>query len=441
MSPDPPHGSAPVWRNWAGNQTARPGRVVTVATEADVVAAVREATVRGQRLKPVGSGHSFTAIGVADGVQLRLDGLTGVVGFDSAAGTVTVRAGTSLADLNAALHALGYALPNLGDIDRQGVAGALSTGTHGTGARLPGLAAGVTGLRLVTADGQVLDLTTASGKVFEAARIGLGALGVVTQVTLEVVPAFLLHALETPEPLGRVLEDLDVLVRANDHFEFYWFPHTERTLTKRNNRVGPGTARRPVPAWRARLDDDLLSNRLFEVTNRLSAARPDWVPRISSVAARALGTREYVDHSHRVFVSDRAVRFVESEWAFEADAASAVLSELRAWIDSHDARIPFPVEVRFAAADDVWLSTAYGRASCYVAIHQYVGMDHRAYFAAFEAIAMAHGGRPHWGKLHTRGADYLSTAYPRFEDFRRVRDAVDPDRVFANDYLDHVLGP
>lgn len=429
------------WSNWAGTETSRLARVATPRHEGEVVEEIRRAARKALRVKAVGAGHSFTGAAVTDGVQLRLAALTGVTSIDSTRGEATVRAGTPLHVVAEELAAFGYALPNLGDIDRQSLAGATATGTHGTGLRLTGLSAGIRALRIVLPDGTVVDCTPKrEPELFQAARLGLGALGIITEVTVAVVPTFLLHAVERPERLSEVLAHADASAEANDHFEFYWFPHTDRALTKRNNRVPDGTAPRPLRAWRERLDDDLLSNRVFELTNRVATRLPRSTRGINAVAARALSGRQYTDSSHKVFVTAREVRFVESEWAFPRAALPEVLGELRAWIDSHDERISFPVEVRVAAADDVWLSTAYEQESCYVAVHRYHRQQPGAYFDAFEAIAVNHRGRPHWGKLHTRDADYLRSVYPRFEDFVAVRERVDPQRRFANPYLDRVLG-
>ena len=429
------------WTNWAGTETSRLARVATPRSEAEVVDEVSRARANGLRVKAIGAGHSFTGVGVTDGVQLRLGALTGVTSIDSTRGEATVRAGTPLHVLNEELAAFGCALPNLGDIDRQSLAGATATGTHGTGLRLTGLSAGIRALRLVLADGSVVDCSpTREPELFQAARLGLGALGIVTEITLAVVPAFLLHAVERPEPLLDVLEHADVSAEANDHFEFYWFPHTDRTLTKRNNRVPEGTQKRPLPAWREKLDDDLLSNRFFEMTNRVATRLPRSTRGINGIASRVLSERQFTDSSHKVFVTAREVRFMESEWAFPREALRDVLLELRRWVDGHDEQISFPVECRFAAADDVWLSTAHERQSCYIAIHKYHRQAKGAYFDAFEAIATEHGGRPHWGKLHTRDADYLRSVYPRFDDFVAVRDRVDPGRLFGNPYLERALG-
>lgn len=430
------------WSNWAGTESARLARVATPRSEAEVVEEVTRAGARGLRVKAIGAGHSFTGVAVTDGVQLRLGALTGVTSIDATRGEATVRAGTPLHVLNEELAAFGCALPNLGDIDRQSLAGATGTGTHGTGLRLTGLSAGIRALRIVLADGSVRECSpTREPELFQAARLGLGALGIITEITVGVVPAFLLHAVERPASLTAVLEHADADVEANDHFEFYWFPHTDRVLTKRNNRVPEGTPRRPLPTWREKLDDDLLSNRVFELTNRLATRMPRATRGINAVASRALSERQYTDSSHKVFVTAREVRFMESEWAFPRASLSAVLLELREWVDSHDERISFPVECRVAAADDVWLSTAYERESCYIAVHKYHRQPRGAYFDAFEAIAVNHGGRPHWGKIHTRDAAYLRGVYPRFDDFLAVRDRVDPERRFANPYLERVLGP
>ena len=429
------------WSNWAGTETSKLARVATPRDESEVVEEVRRAADRSLRVKAIGAGHSFTGVAVTDGVQLRLGALTGVTSIDSTRGEATVRAGTPLHVLNDELGTFGYAMPNLGDIDRQSIAGATGTGTHGTGLRLTGLSAGIRALRLVLPDGSVVDCSPdRDPELFQAARLGLGALGIVTEVTVAVVPAFLLHAIERPEPLAAVLDAFDAEVERNDHFEFYWYPHTDRALTKRNNRLPSDAQRRPLAAWRQYLDDELLSNKAYEVLNRLSTRVPRTTKPIAAVAARALTAREYVDASHKVFVTNRDVRFMESEWAFPRHALRDVLLELKHWVDTHDEPISFPVECRVAAPDDVWLSTAYDRETAYIAIHLYHRQEKGAYFDAFQAIATSHGGRPHWGKMHTMGADALRAAYPRFDDFVAVRDRVDPERRFGNPYLEQVLG-
>lgn len=433
------------WTNWAGNQSAIPSHVAQPASTADVAEVVAAARAAGQRVKAVGAGHSFTDIAATTGVQISLDNLTGFTHIDLERRRVRVRGGTPLAVLNPALEALGLALPNLGDIDRQTIAGAISTGTHGTGAARHGIAAAVTGLSIVTGDGSLIECSAdAESEVFAAGRVSLGALGVITEVELQCVPAFRLHAAEQGANIHDVLAGVEELIAQHDHVDIHWFPHTDRCLLKCNNEVDTppaGQAGQPLPAWREALDDKFLANTLYEQINRLATWRPALVPRLNQVSARALGARQFTDASWRVFCSPRDVRFVESEFAVPRAALVPVMAQLRDWIDAEREPLPFPVELRFAAADDVWLSTGYQRDNAYIAVHQFHRMEHAHYFAAFEQIVRAHEGRPHWGKLHTLAAADLRALYPRFDDFRAVRDRLDPDRVFANDYLDRVLGP
>jgi L-gulono-1,4-lactone dehydrogenase len=423
------------WTNWAGTVMAN----VSMQSPASV-AELQEAVAKaGTRVKPIGAGHSFSAIGVTDGVQLRLDKLAGILRADRETGLVTVLAGTPLHDLNAALWHLGLSMSNLGDIDVQTISGAISTGTHGTGAKLGGIATQVRALQLVTATGELLDID-ADHEAFNAARVGLGALGVIVTVTLQCEPAFALAASEAPATLDAVLADLDQNVDGNDHFEFYWFPHTRRVLTKRNNRVLPGTELQPVGRVRHYVDDEFLSNTVFDAINKVTTRRPGLIPRANAIGARVLSPRDYIDRSYNVFASPRRVRFREMEYAVPRETVPHMLSEIEAYLARSGEQIGFPVEVRFAAADDIWLSTANGRDCGYIAVHQYHRRDHEAYFRAVEAIAKDVDGRPHWGKLHYRDAESLSASYPQHAQFVALRDKLDPQRLFSNAYLERVLG-
>ncbi|MEU2349411.1 D-arabinono-1,4-lactone oxidase [Modestobacter sp. NPDC049651] len=429
------------WRNWAGNQTATGVTVAHPAGADQIAATLAAAAAGGRRVRPIGSGHSFTGIGRPEDVQLVLDRHTGLLDVD-AAGLATVRAGTPLHRLNAELAARGRALTNLGDIDRQTIAGALSTGTHGTGAAFGGLATQVCALELVLPDGSVLRCSPAEHPdVFSAARLGLGALGVLSTVTLQTVPAFGLRAEEGRARLPELVEGFDALMTGTDHVEFYWFPHTDRCLTKRNTRVPLADGLTPLPRWRALWEDEVLSNGAFAGVVAAGRRFPGLVRPLAGVSARALGERTMTDVAHRVFVSRRRVRFQEMEYAVPRAAAPAVLTELHRAVEASDWAVPFPVEVRVAAADDVPLSTAAGRDTAYVAVHVPARSEPGEYFAAFEAIATAAGGRPHWGKLHGLDAAALAGRYPRYAEFTALRDRLDPAGVLGNAYLDRVLGP
>ncbi|GAB1338301.1 D-arabinono-1,4-lactone oxidase [Streptomyces sp. E-15] len=432
-------GKSGTWRNWGGNVSARPVRQVAPASVEELAAVVRRAREDGLKVKAVGTGHSFTSIAATDGVLIRPQLLTGIRDVDRRSMTVTVEAGTPLKRLNAALAREGLSLTNMGDIMEQTVSGATSTGTHGTGRTSGSIAAQIKGLELVTADGSVLTCSEEENPdVFAAARIGLGALGVVTAITFAVEPLFLLTAREEPMPLDRVLTEFDQLWAENEHFEFYWFPHTGSTNTKRNNRsAGP---ERPVGRLAGWFEDEFLSNGVFQAAQWAGRAVPATIPSIARISSRALSARTYTDIPYKVFTSPRRVRFVEMEYAVPRAALVETLRELRAVIDRSGLRVSFPVEVRTAPADDITLSTASGRDSAYIAVHMFRGTPYQAYFTAAERVFTAHEGRPHWGKVHTRDAEYLDRVYPRFGEFTALRDRLDPERLFQNDYSRRVLG-
>jgi len=431
------------WRNWAGTEASVAVEVTAPRNLDELTTAVTRTAQSGRTIRARGSGHSFTAVGAAHDVALDLRNWTGVVHASdaSADGRVTVRAGTTLRTLNRELDRLGLAMTNLGDIDAQTIAGAISTGTHGTGARFGGISTQVTALELVQPNGEVVTCSADERPdLFAAARVGLGALGVISTVTLRTEPAFVLAAEERPEPLEDVLANLDANCADNDHFEFYWFPYGRNALTKRNNRQPAGTTPEPLSKTRQFIEYRLMENTIFGAVCRVGRAVPKLVAPLNRLSSSVLSPRSYRDVSHKVFVTNRDVRFVESEYAIPREAIGEVLGELRTRVPKLANPVMFPVEIRVTAADDIWLSTAYQRDSAYIAIHQFVGMPYREYFDLFESVVGAVGGRPHWGKMHTLDAAVLRERYPRFDDFTKIRATVDPTGVFTNPYLDRVLG-
>ena len=429
------------WRNWARTESVRPLRVERPATPGAVQRAVLAAEASGLRIKPVGSGHSFTGIAVAPGVQLDLADLSGVIDADVATGRVTLGAGTALHELPSMLAPYGLALPNMGDIDRQTLAGATSTGTHGTGLGFGGLATQVVGARVVTGTGELLTVSeTERAELLPAVRLGLGALGVLVDVTLQLVPRFVLHAVEEAEPLESVLEGWEERVRGADHFEFYWFPHTETALTKTNTRLPGDAPRRPIGRVSRWFDDELLANGVYRGICALARVAPGVTPFFARQVDKVTGDRDFADFSPAVFTTNRTVRFREMEYALPLAAVPDAFREVRSLIEREGWRVSFPIEVRAAASDENWLSTAHGRETGYLAVHRYFREDPAEYFAAVESIMRTYGGRPHWGKMHTQTAETLRGLYPRFDDFLRVRDELDPGRRFANPYLERVLG-
>ena len=429
------------WQNWARSASVRPVRVERPRSPEGVQRAVIAAVHHGLTVKAVGAGHSFTGIAVAPGVLLELDDMQGLVSADAATGRVTLLAGTRLHRIPALLAPFGLAMENLGDIDRQSISGAISTGTHGTGAGYGGLATQVVGLTIITAAGEFLRIDEQqNSELLPAAALGLGALGIIVEVTLQCVPRFVMHAVDEPLPLEDVLDQLESHVSASDHFEFYWFPHTDVALTKRQSRLPESAVRKPLPVVGKWIDETLLSNGVYRLVCAAGQLVPAVTPPFSRLAVKLTGDREYTDLSNRVLTQSRTVRFREMEYAIPAENVVPAFRAVQELIERQGWRIEFPVEVRFAAEDDRWLSTAHGRASAYIAAHRYWRADPTEYFGAVEAIMREHGGRPHWGKLHTQSADTLRERYPRFDDFLAVRDRLDPERRFGNRYLERVLG-
>ena len=430
------------WRNWAGTERVTPARVVTPARTGEVADAVRAAVRDGLSVRAVGSGHSFTGAAVAPGVQLRPDLLDEVVSIDSATGLVTVAAGLPLHRLNPILAAHGLAMETMGDIDRQTIAGAISTGTHGSSRLFGGISTQVRALELVLADGSVVTCTPDERPdLFAAARISLGAFGVISKVTLQCVPLYAMRAVDAKAPLDQTLEQVDQLVADNDHFEFFWFPHTSTALTRRFERLPGETPLKPMSTFTRVLDDKIVTNFGFEALLRLGTRFPSRIPGITRFVTNAVSDREFTDLAPNVFASQRNVRFREGEYAVPRGKLLGVLSELRRWVETHDEKVSFPFEVRFVKADDIWLSPAHERDVAYIAFHQYHRLPHERWFRICEDVLGAAGGRPHWGKMHRLSATDFAERYPRFDDFIALRDQLDPTGVFANPYLDRVLGP
>ncbi len=421
---------ARTWRNWARDQRCAPERIERPASEAELVDAVAGA----RRVKVAGSGHSFTDIACTDGVMLDLSRMNRVLRVHG--DEATVEAGITLHELGPQLAARGLAMENQGDVDPQTVAGAISTATHGTGGGFRNLSAQVTALRLVTAAGEVLELR--EGDDLLAARVSLGALGAISAVTLRCVPAFTIHRVDEPGPLDDVLARFDELVDAHDHFELFVFPYTRTALVLTSER----TDREPRPAGpvNAFVRDVLLENAALELACRTGRLVPRAIPTINRAITRLMSPAEHLDASHRVYANRRSVRFTEMEYGIPREHVPEALERVLALVERRRLPIGFPIEVRAVASDDGLLSTAHGRPTGYIAVHQYRGMEFESYFRAVEAIMDEYGGRPHWGKRHYQSAATLRPRYPGWDRFAAVRDRLDPRRKFENEYLRRVLG-
>ena len=428
----------PSWKNWAGNQQSKPFRIERPASESEVVEIIRQAVMNKQRVKVVGSGHSFTGIAVPDEVMIDLTRLNQVCNVDRSGGLITVQAGIVLSDLNAQLEKHQLSMPNLGDVTYQTLAGALSTSTHGTGLQRTGLAAQIRAFKMVTAAGEVLVCSPLeNAEIFHCGRVSLGALGVITEVTLNVVPAFNLRAVEQPMRISDVLDKYSQLIEGNDFFEFYWVPHTKWALTKANN-VSSDAIDSPgrFATWYNKM---FLENYAFGVLCRIGRLFPTLIPKLATILPSS-GRVEYVNVSHRIFSSKRLVKFYEMEYSISLDSLVPALREVMHMVDDRGFRISFPVEVRCTGSDDIPFSTSTGRRSAYIAVHMFKGSEYGEYFSAVEAILRKYEGRPHWGKIHNLNANDISSLYPEYQRFIEVRNQLDPEGVFTNDYLRRVLG-
>jgi len=331
-------------------------------------------------------------------------------------------------------------MTNLGDIAYQSLAGATSTGTHGTGLAFTGLAGQIRAMRIVTATGEIVDCSAdENAELFHVARVGLGAFGIISEITLAVEPAFNLHAVEGPRPIAEVLAGWADDVAANDHYEFFWIPGTDTAMTKANRRTGEPVD--PQPVHRHVVDKILGENIAFGAMTKLAKLRPSLVPRLRDLVVGTVSASEYTDQSYKVFASARWVKFVEMEYSVPVADVPQILERIREAVADAGIELLFPVEVRAAAADDIPLSTAYGRESGYIAVHRAKGVEYRPYFELVEAIVDEFDGRPHWGKMHFQTAATLAPRYPEWDRFRQVRTEVDPTGVFTNAYTDRVLGP
>ena len=440
--------SSNTWSNWAGNQTSNPLSIKKPRNEQEVVDIVKEAKKRGLKVKVVGSGHSFTGIAVTDEVLISLDEIVDIRDVDFENSTVRVGAGIKLCDLNPILQRSGLALPNLGDIVYQSISGAISTSTHGTGLEFKTIAEAVCGMRIVDGEGSVVECDTQqNSEILHAARVGLGALGVITEVTIQCVEAFNLHAVEEILPIGEVTNNFDHWSTTTDHIEFFWMPNTDKALLKRNTRtleepLRPRNKRHALKRrWNRFKNEEIKQNVLFGAMNHLGKIAPPLVPKLNSMVTGESGRAEYITTSYEVFASPRRVRFYEMEYAVPVESGIEAFQRVVQLIGDLDHYISFPVEYRVLGKDSIPMSTASDRDSAFIAVHVFRNTSFDKYFQGVEKIMADYDGRPHWGKLHFQNHETLSKIYPQWETFQNVRALMDPLGIFSNPYLDKVLGP
>ncbi|KPF87511.1 hypothetical protein IP70_04140 [alpha proteobacterium AAP38] len=415
-----------LWRNWSGIQHAYPAQRAAPGSEDELAALVR--TAPGP-LRAVGSGHSFMPLVPTPGTLITLDRMTGLITHDKATSTAVAWGGTRLADLGAALAGIGQEMPNLPDINKQSLAGATATGTHGTGATLPALHGNITALRLVTGRGDILDCDVArNAELFQAARMGLGAFGIVTQVTLQNSPLKRVERNVWLQPLEQTLADWPRLHQAHRNIEFYYLPFTDMTAVITHDETdAPATVRPPAQDNEALLDLKKLRDWL------------GWSPTLRRRVARqvmsGLEPERVVDESWRLLSNERPVRFNEMEFHLPLEAQIEALKEVIAAIEGQRNDVFFPIEARVVAPDDAWLSPFQGRMTGSIAVHAYYKDQYDFLYQLVEPILRRHGGRPHWGKLNSLKRADFAALYPRFNDAADLRRQMDPEGRFLNDYL------
>jgi L-gulono-1,4-lactone dehydrogenase len=426
------------WRNWTGDQRCRPAELVRPRNRDELAKAVQAAAGAGREVSVAGAGHSFTEAAMTDGTMIDVGALRGTIDADASSGLVKVGAGTVIAELNEELQRLGLAQENLGDIDRQTIAGAISTGTHGTGAKLRNISAQVEAVELVTADGSVRELDGSEPDLLRAGRVSVGALGAISAVTLRCVPAFVLRRIDKPVPREEVLDSFEERAEAHDHFELFTFPYADSALILERDRVDGS----PQPRGRVAtfLNDVVLENWALEALSLAGKLVPAAIPRLSRLAATLASGSKTTDRSFRVFANERNVRFTEMEYGVPREHGPEAVRRVIEWVRGNRYPVFFPIEMRVVAGDDALLSPSHERDTAYIAVHQYRGMEWRPYFEAVEEIMNEYAGRPHWGKRHFQTAATLAPRYPAWDRFQAARDELDPNRVFANEYAKRVLG-
>ena len=427
-----------MWRNWSGTVESPNAHVVTPGSAAELAEAVRAAVRQDRPIRVVGGGHSFSPLVQTDGVILSLDRLQGLIAIDRDRQIARVHAGTRLWAIGGPLAAAGLAMENLGDINVQSIAGATSTGTHGTGIGLGNLATQIAAMKVLTAAGEeVIASPDENSDLFAGGRIGLGCLGVLTELTLHLVPSFRLKLARGKMALEDCLAQSDALIRRHRSFEFYWLPHTEVVLTK-----GWTLTDEPAEAagWQRYVTETLLENAAFGALCRLGKAAPGLCPSISRFCAGLISSGSQVDEGYSMLSTVRQVRFNEMEWSMPAERGPDALREIKAFIARREFPLMFPLEYRWVRGDDLWLSPNHGRDSVHISVHQFQGMPFERYFDGVQAICLNHGGRPHWGKLHSLKAAQLSRLYPRWDDFLALRERMDPAGRFVTPYLRGLFG-
>ncbi|MEO1436566.1 MAG: D-arabinono-1,4-lactone oxidase [Bacteroidota bacterium] len=426
-------------KNWAGNIQWNPSEIAKPDSEEAIQQLVLRAANERKKIRMIGTGHSFTPVCQTTHVTLSLDNYQGLIHVEKETCQATVKAGTKLKLLGELLFQEGLAMENLGDIDVQSIAGTISTGTHGTGTTFGTISTQVVAIRFVNGKGEIVDCShDQRPELFKAMQVSLGSLGVITQITLQCVSAYKLMMEMVGDTVENVMFNLSERLEQNRNFEFFWLPHTNVAITKTTNVVENSSVDKVnfFNYW----SEYVMENLAFKITCELSHWFPNRSPGISAFIGKMVSNVKKVQYSHRIYATQRLVRFKEMEYNVPAEAYADVWKELTRVMKQQNFPVIFPIENRWVKGDEILLSPAYGRDSAYLACHVFHKKDHQVYFETLEAIFRAYGGRPHWGKMNTMTAKDVATSYPGLPAFLKLREEQDPDDLFVSPYIAKLLG-
>ncbi|OYW01331.1 MAG: FAD-dependent oxidoreductase [Acidiphilium sp. 37-64-53] len=400
-----------LWRNWVGNQSCIPRYRAAPASETELAELVAKASASALNVRCAGSGHSFTPVALTTGLMLTLSGMAGIRSIDSARLRVTVGAGTRIGAIGEALKGAGLSLVNQGDIDTQAVAGALCTGTHGTGAGLSNMASQIVGMRLVQPDGSILTIDETEPDQLNAARVALGTLGVISELSLQAMPAYNLHERLWRDDFETCMARYDELAANYRHFSFFWCPVSE----SRHLYCLPDTS--AVSS----------TDKSADVCEMKTMAITEGSPMQNGF--------ERIAYSSEIYPIEYVPNFHELEYAVPAAHGKEALREVRHLMLTKHTNCIYPIEFRFTAGDSGWMSPFYEQDSVTISVSGGPGIDYWSYLHDVDIILRRYNSRPHWGKIHFLDTDDVTALYPKGEQFRRLRRQLDPNGTFLNDHL------
>lgn len=424
-------------KNWSQNVCFQPKEIHSVENETQIISLIEKAKSSKRKIRILGSGHSFTPLVSTRDILLTTEKLQGVISYDLEKKTARVAGGTKLHALGNMLHSYGLAQENLGDIDVQSIAGAMSTGTHGTGVDLGVLSSQILSLTFINGKGEKITCSkTLHPEIFKAAQVSLGLLGVITEIELKLEDKYILKCVSGKETLGHAVENFDALNQGARNFEFLWFPYTNTVQTKLTYKLENAL---PIEHKFKDWIDSFLENEIYGLLCKPTRFFPSLSAHLAKLSGKLVPTSTKINWSHKIYTTPRKVPFYEMEYAIPYDAFKDVKKECVRVFSQKKFPMHFPTENRFGKEDDIYLSLAHKRKSAYIAFHAYKGTDCKDYFKTMEAICAAHEGRPHWGKIHTRTSSDFQKMYPQWNDFLSIREQMDPDQIFVSEYMRTLL--